>query len=318
MNSLASQKLNQQGDSSMSKADTPLPLQVRRWLLAITAILITHSSLAAPLPNEVTINGVEFVLIPEGWFYKPHDNARIWLDSYYIAKYEARARDLVSYLNAPAGENAVYELTETNCAISRNFFGQYLQKRPEADYPATHMSWQLSNSWANWMGFRLPSEAEWEKAARGDDQRIYPWGDEFPDDTYAGFNTRSLCYTWPVDSFKKGVSPYGVYNMAGNVREFVADWYNEEFNRSLTSGTKNPIPASSGTTIENAPSAFDAGPWKMLKGGRWAAVPERIRISARVRYLPNRTFRCNGTRFAVDVATVLAHINQGHATVSQR
>lgn len=289
----------------------------------------------APLPKEVTIGGVEFVLIPEGWFYKtggrppeglPLDiheefgggNVRIWLDSYYIAKYEARARDLVAYLNSPAGKGHEYAGAHISCSARLGADGKYFQLRPDEDLPATHLSWRLADGWARWMGFRLATEMEWEKAARGPDQRTYPWGDDYPDDTFAGFKTDSNCFTWPVNSFMKGRSPYGVYNMAGNVREFVADWYDIELDRKLKDGDRNPEPAKRGTVRELSDKSdpWYMGPWKMLKGGRWASREAQIRIGARIYYLADSSFRCNGTRFALDAATVREHLAKGTAVVA--
>lgn len=307
--------------------------------LAAAALLLLSGAVAAqgaaPLPKEVTIRGVEFVLIPEGWYYQtggqprdglPHDiheeygggNVRIWLDSYYIAKYEARARDLVAYLNSPAGKGHSYAGAYISCSTRLGDDGKYFQLRPDEDLPATHLSWRLADGWARWMGFRLASEMEWEKAARGTDQRAYPWGDDYPDDTFAGFRTDSECFTWPVNSFLKGRSPYGVHNMAGNVREFVADWYDIERDKSLKDGDRNPAPAQRGTVreLEDKSDPWYLGPWKMLKGGRWASREAQIRIGSRIYYLVDSSFRCNGTRFALDAAAVKEHLAQGTAVVT--
>lgn len=303
---------------------------------AMLAIVLTTSAgmahaAAEAAPKEVMINGVEFILIPEGWFYKtagvrkdgtvePLDdigggNVKIWLDSYYIAKFEARARDLVKYLNSDAGKTEKYAGSTISCSIGLDKSGKHIRLRPDEDLPATHMHWELADRWARWMGFRLPNEIEWEKAARGPDQRLYPWGDAYPDETYAGFNTRSPCFTWPVDSFPKGRSPYGVYNMAGNVREFVADWYSAENDARLKDGMRNPSPASQGTIMVENFAADYKGPWKILKGGRWQSKHRQLRIGYRNYAIPDDPFRCNGTRFALDVATVRAHLANGTATV---
>lgn len=321
-----------------------MPTMIRvttRMLAALAATLVIAGPLAAEegaaLPKEVSINGVEFVLIPAGWFYKTagipeagrvHEhldergggNVRIWLDAYYIAKYEARARDLVKFLNSGQAGRIEYAGEQISCSTRRDERGQFYQLHPEDDLPATHLHWNLADRWARWMGFRLPSELEWEKAARGPDQRTYPWGDEFPDETYAGFKTRSNCATWPVDSFRKGVSPYGVYNMAGNVREFVANWYSSDFDQRLKDGERNPVaPPEERTTrhFESDEMKWERGPWKILKGGRWGSHEHQLRIGARIYYLQDNAFQCNGTRFAIDAERVGELVAKGTAVVTK-
>jgi len=127
----------------------------------------------------------------------------------------------------------------------------------------------------------------------------------------------SACFTWPVDSFRKGVSPYGVYNMSGNVREFVADWYNEEHDTGLKDGVRNPPFPAQGSKQAADVDPGNEGPWKMLKGGRWGAMEDGIRVSARVYYRPDNSFRCNGVRFGLDAASVRAHLEKGTAVVTR-
>lgn len=295
--------------------------------LASPAVVVAASP--TPLPAEITINGVEFVLIPEGWFYKTGGvrdvenghlqpakesggNARVWLDSYYIAKYEARARDFANFMNAKDRAIAdTYGGHLDGCSVRLDEANRYALIEPELDLPATHLSWVLADEFARWMGFRLPTEAEWEKAARGPDRRQYPWGDEFPDETFAGFLGGFQCSVQPVDRYSKGRSPYGVYNMAGNVREFVADWFNADYDARLVDGVRNPPSARKGTTWEGVVWH----PSRILKGGRWADGAVGVRIASRVYYVPDAPFRCNGTRFAVDINTVREHLARGTAQV---
>lgn len=281
------------------------------------------------LPSEVVVNGVEFVKIPEGWFFKtggvfdqslapqPQSesggNAKIWLDTFYIAKYEGRARDFQRFLaTATAAEKATYGGDVEGCSVRLDAAGTYSLVAAQKDLPATHLSWVLADQFARWMGFRLPTEAEWEKAARGTDQRLYPWGNGYPDETFAGFNESFNCAVRPVTAYAKGVSPYGVYNMAGNVREWVADWLNEDADTQLKDGVRNPPLAAAGkskrTDVPQPQSKF-------LKGGRWASGENGILISARAYMAPEEPFRCNGVRFAVDAQTVRAAVAAGKATV---
>lgn len=297
-------------------------------VLLVFACCIGHAAAAPQMPKEVRINGVEFIHVPPGWFWYALENSdyntagdpgypyfrdiKVWLDGYYIGKYEARARDLKRFMD---GKEVVhrdqYGDGETEgCSLRRNADGAYVLVNEEKDFPATHLSWELANEFTRWMGFRLPTEGEWIKAARGTDKRLWPWGDEYPDDTRAGYNSGVDCKVSPVDAFPLGRSPYGAYNMAGNVFEFVQDWYNKDWDLALKDGAKNPQPSDTPSKIMPY-----RDPMRMLHGGRWASPANGITIYRRNLHKPDRNFICYGTRFALDEKTVAAHLAQGTAEV---
>lgn len=294
--------------------------------LSALLLLTGMPAVASELPREVVVNGVEFVHVPAGWFWYPVEGAqragqqrvppdkryrdvKVWLDGFYIGKYEARARDFQRFMNSAKVEyRAQYKMAkgdDEGCSVRRNESGYYLM-HDDLDMPVTHISWELANEFAQQMGFRLPTEAEWVKAARGEDQRIWPWGNEYPDDTFAGYAKGPDCHPVPVTSFHNGRSPYGAYNMAGNAYEWVADWYNEQFDASLRDGDRNPPLAA--TSSMNPPL-------KVLKGGRWASSADGLTVYARMLNPIDGGFTCIGARFAMDENTLRTHLANGTATV---
>lgn len=128
--------------------------------------------------------------------------------------------------------------------------------------PVIWMDWSSAQTYCAWVGRRLPSEAEWEKAARGTDARIYPWGNDPPNGTLISYNYDTSI----VGKYPLGASPYGALDMASNVWEWVADWYSETYYSS--SPTSNPFGANSGQ-------------YRILRGGAW---DNPLRISATYRY----------------------------------
>jgi formylglycine-generating enzyme required for sulfatase activity len=204
----------------------------------------------------------------------------VTLSTFKIGKYEVTAGEYQNCITAGAcvDNNTLLYLTNTDDPVCN------LYATGKKNHPMNCVNWYGAKAYCEWVGARLPTEAEWEKAARGTDGRRYPWGNDWASCDYAimviingtpnqyhnGCGTES---TWPVGSKKAGMSPYGAYDMAGNVLEWVNDRYISDYYAS--SPTNNPT----------GPEDVGAIDYVVLRGGSWADGLEigDLRVSNRVR-----------------------------------
>lgn len=239
-------------------------------------------------------DGAPTILIPAGPFLMgsndglPNERPEhtVTLNAYYIDQFEITAGRYQKFI-----ESAKRDLPPT-------WDDEAAQTL--SDLPAVGMSWTDAAAYCKWAGRRLPTEAEWEKAARGTDGRRYPWGHMQPFVDIANYNrgvwVSEAITLVPVSSGLEGMSvrhglktggksPYGLFHMAGNAAEWVADWYDREF--YLKSPDKNPTGPATGEK-------------RVIRGGSWADLPTALRVTARFTAEPDFEERTIGFRCAMD------------------
>jgi formylglycine-generating enzyme required for sulfatase activity len=210
-------------------------------------------------------DGAPMVLVPAGEFVmgdeKSGQNVKqpahpVYLNPFYIDQYEVTTVRYAKFFQ------------ETNRPAPEYWSAQVL--RQHGRKPVVGVDWNDAVAYCSWAGKRLPTEAEWEKAARGTDQRLYPWGNVNPNATLANFDRccdfKDYEVLTDVGSSEGGKSPYGAYDMAGNVWEWTADWYDETYY------SKSP---------ERNPKGPSSGKYRVLRGGSWLNVPDHVRSANR-------------------------------------
>jgi formylglycine-generating enzyme required for sulfatase activity/tetratricopeptide (TPR) repeat protein len=231
-------------------------------------------------------DGMVMVYVPAGGFSMGSDSGSsnekpvhtVYLDSFWIDQTEVTNK--MYSLCVSAGICQPPKSANSYSRIS------YYENSDFENYPVIYVDWDMANTYCTWAGRRLPTEAEWEKAARGTTKSTYPWGDEADGEkaNYMGIKGD----TTPVGVFDLGKSPYGVFDLAGNVMEWVADWYSSNY--YANSPRENPLGPSSGTA-------------HVLRGGSWKSNLNSIRSSYRFGLNPDMTnFYLIGFRCALDAS----------------
>lgn len=226
---------------------TPTPLPATPTNIPTNTLAPTNTPLpptATPYPLTIVQKGAEMVLVPAGEFIMGSDTSEdyyekpqhtVYLDTFYIDKYEVTNALYKACVKAGVCD----QLIDSSSPTRSSYYGN-----PEFDnYPVIYVSWDMAEAYCKWRGAQLPTEAQWEKAARGTDGRTYPWGEEEIDNTYANYGTYGGD-TSPVGSYEKGKSVYGVYDMVGIGWEWVADWWSDTYYEN--SPSSNPLGPSSG------------------------------------------------------------------------
>ncbi len=228
----------------------------------------TSMPTATPAPGATQVSaadGMVMVYVPAGDFNMgslagfPDEQPvhTVYLDAYWIDRTEVTN---AMYARCVAAGACLYPMIKH----SNTHFGYYYSLE-YANYPVIGLKWSSAETYCAWAGRRLPTEAEWEKAARGTDGRNYPWGNGGPSSGLLNFNNPAGDTT-SVGSYRFGASPYGALDMAGNVTEWVADWY--------AAGYYGISPSSN-------PTGPATGQYRGLRGGSWHSDEYSVRSADR-------------------------------------
>lgn len=253
-----------------------------------SSTLSSGSTPNASLNNMILIPAGEFIMgsddvdasgksqefgFNEPLYLNEHPQRKVSLNAFYIDKFEVTNGEFKQFLRdlGKYSEMQISDLTER------------LQMQQD-NLPVRNITWFKADEYCRFVGKRLPTEAEWEKAARGTDGREFPWGNEWNADyVNAGQGESDLT---PVGSFEQGKSAYGVYDMAGNVMEWTADWY-------------EPYPGAEYQSPNYGKKR------RVVRGGSWGGVghyviPHYFRVAYRFNFPPDQAFNDVGFRCAND------------------
>jgi len=266
---------------TLAITETPIPTEMPTNTLAPTFTLTRALGIGSTRTRPA--DGMTMVYVPEGtftmgdtvdqamgecqkfrndcqqsWFtdeQPPHD---VSMDGYWIDKTEVTNVMYAKCLGAGA--------CQAPSSIKSHTFSSYYGNPQYDHYPAIYVSWADASNYCTWAGVRLPTEAEWEKAARGTDGRIYPWGNDSPSKSLLNYNS-NVGDTTATGNSLPGASPFGAVDMAGNVWEWVNDWFGETYYSQ--SPQSNPQGPSSGIS-------------RVLRGGSWVNDERKVRSAYRV------------------------------------
>jgi formylglycine-generating enzyme required for sulfatase activity len=225
--------------------------------------------------GDTRISPGNMVLVPEGEFTRGTEEydwakpeQRIYLDAFMIGTYPVTNREFKRFIDAGGyQQEASWTPEGWQWRVEDDILLPelwYDRQWNGDNFPVVGISWYEAAAYAAWLGkktgkaYRLPTEAEWEKAARGTDGKIYPWGNEF-NKNLCNSEESGLDRTSPVGIFPGGKSSFGCFDMAGNVWEWCADWYDEEYYRE--SPLKNPKGPAAGSS-------------RVFRGGGWIIIAE--------------------------------------------
>jgi serine/threonine-protein kinase len=264
-----------------SVSPTALPMPTQTFTPTPTKVPTPTPGLGSTMISPK--DSMVMIYVPEGEFTMGSDYGEansqpvhlVYLDAFWIDRTE-----VTNGMYALCVADGSCQPPTTSSSIDRsNYYGN-----PEFDnYPVIYVDWNMAEAYCQWAGRGLPTEAEWEKAARGTDGRTYPWGNDAPDANLLNFEL-NLGDTTAVGNYPAGASSYGALDMAGNVWELVADWYQSDYYTILGKNAVNP-------------QGPQVGKYRVMRGGAWGIFAFGVTSTVRVRYLPSSSnydvgFRC--------------------------
>ena len=294
--------------ATLEPVSTSLPAKVSTPSPTITSIPPTPTlGIGSTMTGS---DGMTLLYVPAGEFTMGSEDGgddekpirTVDLDAFWIDQTEVTNAMFADFVNETghttdaekAGKSWVYQDGDWNQVEGADWmhpFGPSSGISDVMSHPVIHVSWNDAQAYCSWADRRLPTEAEWEKAARGADGNVYPWGDTF-DGERLNFCDSNCSFSWadenvddgyeftaPVGTYPNGASPYGALDMAGNVWEWAADWYD----------------AYPGNTTDN--SSYGET-YRVLRGGSWSSSYYLVRSAVRFRYYPTYAISYLGFRCA--------------------
>lgn len=260
-------------------------MKIMKWIVS-TVFLVGLLGMQSFGQVHAGEDSDDMALIPAGEFlmgspegvgskneYPAH---KVYLDAFHIDRYEVTFSDFEKYMDA-------------NPKVWPTITGWYDRKAhwEMINKPIFGLTWKRCREYCAWRGKRLLTEAEWERAAAGTEDRAYPWGNEPPTPQHANFGR--CCFImrgkvlFDIGSLEKGKTPEGVYDLAGNVAEWVYDWYDAHFYK------KGP---------RSNPKGADKGKYHTIRGGAWNSLPVYLRSSSRYGFNDAKDYYGIGCRCA--------------------